>query len=243
MRPYLTVPIQDCGEPLVEIDPMIARITPHPYQRLGAPYDHHSPFYLRQSVHERLLAAQVHLTARQPGWRLQVFDAYRPLAVQQFMVDYTCAQMARAQGLDPCHLTPAQQQAIATQVAQFWVTPNPDPACPPPHSTGAAVDLTLLDAVGNAVAMGSAIDELSPRSYPDYFCDNPEPQAQAWHRSRQLLREVMLAAGFCQHRYEWWHFSYGDQMWAWLTAATDPSQPPIARYGRLVPKHDNPAHR
>jgi len=231
-RPYLTVPIQECGEPLVEIAPAIARVLPHPYQQLGAPYGDKSPFYLRQSVHDRLLAAQAHLAKLKPGWRLQIFDAYRPLAVQQFMVDYTCAQVARGQGLDPTQLTPEEQQAIATQVHQFWAVPNPDPTCPPPHSTGAAVDLTLLDATGNPVDMGSAIDELSPRSYPDYFGQSRDPQEQAWQRSRQLLQQVMLAAGFCQHPYEWWHFSYGDQMWAWFTAALDPRQSALARYGR-----------
>ncbi|WP_448560547.1 M15 family metallopeptidase [Trichothermofontia sp.] len=229
MRPYLTVPIQECGEPLVEIAPAIARVLPHPYQKLGAPYGDQSPFYLRRSVHERLLVAQARLTDLKPGWRLQVFDAYRPLAVQQFMVDYTCDQVARAQGLAPDHLSPEQSQAIAAQVQQFWAAPNPDPACPPPHSTGSAVDLTLLDAAGKPVDMGTAIDELSPRSAPDYFEHSDGPQEQIWQRSRQLLRQVMVGVGFCQHPYEWWHFSYGDQMWAWFQSKENP----IAYYGRL----------
>ncbi|MFZ9739796.1 MAG: M15 family metallopeptidase, partial [Prochlorotrichaceae cyanobacterium] len=30
------------------------------------------------------------------------------------------------------------------------------------------------------------------------------------------LRQVMTTAGFANHPKEWWHFSYGDQLWAWL---------------------------
>jgi D-alanyl-D-alanine dipeptidase len=37
----------------------------------------------------------------------------------------------------------------------------------------------------------------------------------------------MASAGFVQHPNEWWHFSWGDQLWAWRSAAT------AARYGRV----------
>lgn len=233
MKPYQAIPIQDCQEPLVPlVAKEFAQVQPHPYVKLGAPYGEHSPFFVRQGVLERLAQAQVILKQQQPAWQIQIFDAYRPVAVQQFMVDYTFHEIAIAQGLAVETMTVAQRQQIFEQVYEFWAAPNLDPACPPPHSTGAAVDVTLVDENGVAIAMGSPIDEPSPRSYPNHFANSVLPAEQVYHRHRQLLRTVMCEAGFCQHPNEWWHFSYGDQMWAWqqqnsLTAVL------TARYGRV----------
>ena len=32
----------------------------------------------------------------------------------------------------------------------------------------------------------------------------------------------MEQAGFVQHPNEWWHFSYGDQLWSWLRNQGNP---------------------
>lgn len=228
MKPYQQVPIQECFEPLVPVPPQLfAIVSPHPYQQLGAPYGEKSPFYVRQGVLDSLIRAQTELQHSSPGWRIQIFDAYRPVAVQQFMVDYTFKDLARSLGLSASDLTEAQRQSISEQVYQFWALPSLDPATPPPHSTGAAVDVTLVDAAEQPVDMGSPIDEISSRSYPDYFANSTDPVEVQYRESRQLLRNSMLSAGFAQHQNEWWHFSKGDQMWAWLT------QEKSARYGRV----------
>ena len=92
-RPWHPIPIHDNGEPLVAIPPALLRWQPHPYQALGAPYPAGSnPFQLRQSVVERLLHAQQVLRDQAEPLQLLIFDAFRPLAVQQFMVDHTRAQ-------------------------------------------------------------------------------------------------------------------------------------------------------
>jgi len=62
---------------------------------------------------------------------------------------------------------------------------------------GAAVDVTLVDSTGQTVNMGSAIDELSPRSHPNYFVTSTNPVEQHYHSHRQLL-DVMLP-GFQRH--------------------------------------------
>jgi D-alanyl-D-alanine dipeptidase len=241
MKPYQQVPIQDCGEPLVALPSAIFALElPHPYVKLAAPYGDKSPYYLRQGVLERLLQAQSCLQQTHPGWRIQIFDAYRPIAVQQFMVDYTFHQAVQEKGLDLETLTPAQRQAILEQVYQFWAAPSLDPDTPPPHSTGAAIDVTLVDASGAAVDMGSAIDEMSPRSYPNHYAgaDSSQPAQMQFHQARLLLQRVMRSAGFEQHPNEWWHFSYGDQLWAWLSSqklinSNQPQIQPVARYGAV----------
>ncbi|MGB3512741.1 MAG: M15 family metallopeptidase, partial [Microcoleaceae cyanobacterium] len=224
MKPYQQIKIQECHEPLIPIPlEIFATESPHPYQKLGAPYhlsQANSPYFLRQKVLDSLIAAQTKLQQNYPGWYIQIFDAYRPISVQQFMVDYTFAETVKAEGLtlDSPYLSEEKREAILELVYQFWASPSLDPATPPPHSTGAAVDITLVDASGKTVDMGSPIDELSPRSYPNHFLDSKNGEAQKYHQYRQLLAEVMLSVGFRQHQQEWWHFSLGDQMWAWLTS-------------------------
>ncbi len=219
MKPWMAIPLADCGEPLVPLDEAEFSLeTPHPYAALGAPYGDRSPWMLRRSVRDRLRRAQARLQAEQPGWRLHLLDAYRPVAVQAFMVDHTDRQIAVAEP----NLSEAERRA---KVLTFWALPSPNPATPPPHSTGAALDLTLVDDQGAVVDMGSPFDEPSPRSYPDHFAAATDPIGQRAHRQRQLLNTVMTEAGFRRHPNEWWHFSWGDQLWAWQTGEA------IARYG------------
>jgi D-alanyl-D-alanine dipeptidase len=94
---------------------------------------------------------------------------------------------------------------------------------PPPHSTGAAIDVTLYRFPSKSgesiqeINMGSPIDEISDRSLPDYFKGSIDVKEIEFHSDRQLLNEVMTHSGFQRHPNEWWHFSYGDQLWAWIS--------------------------
>ncbi|MBE9053085.1 D-alanyl-D-alanine dipeptidase [Nostocales cyanobacterium LEGE 11386] len=235
MRPYHQIPILECGELLVPIPlELFAVESPHPYEKLGAPYGEHSPYYLRQSVVDNLIQAQNYLQQLHSRWYIQIFDAYRPVPVQQFMVDYSFAQALQQQKLTEAELSPNQRQEIWEAVYEIWAVPSLDEKTPPPHSTGAAVDVTLVDDTGEIVNMGSPIDELSERSHPDYYANSDQPEAQQYHAHRLLLCDVMLKAGFQRNPREWWHFSYGDQMWAWLHNQAHPANFFTARYGRLA---------
>jgi D-alanyl-D-alanine dipeptidase len=229
MKLYQSIPISECGEPLIPIPlELFAVESPHPYEKLGAPYGNASPYYLRESVVAALIIAQGELQKQRRGWRIQIFDAYRPVAVQQFMVNHAFAEIVRSQQLNPDTLSEHQRETLWQQVYQLWALPSPNPKTPPPHSTGAAVDVTLVDAKHQTVDMGSAIDELSPRSHPDYYIHQ---RRKPYHKHRQLLRDVMYAAGFRRHPDEWWHFSLGDQMWAWLCRQENPTLALTACYG------------
>jgi D-alanyl-D-alanine dipeptidase len=239
MKPYKLIPIQECGEPLVPIPASeFAFVDPHPYAKAGAPYQERSPFSVRQSVLDRLVYAQQFLQTLSPSWRIQIFDAYRPLAVQQYMVDYTFRELLQQRGLTTATVTPTEQAAILELVYEFWAVPDPDPTCPPPHSTGGAVDVTLVDEMGQVVNMGSPIDELSPRSYPNHYQDSQNWTEQAFHQHREWLNQAMTQAGFMRHPGEWWHFCYGDQMWVWLASLQDAGCAAIARYGPIPEVED-----
>ncbi|NJR65816.1 MAG: D-alanyl-D-alanine dipeptidase [Leptolyngbyaceae cyanobacterium CRU_2_3] len=264
MKPYQQIPIVECREPLLPV-PLaeFAVEQPHPYMKLAAPYGEKSPYYLRQGVLECLLQAQAWLQQTYPNWRIQIFDAYRPIVVQQYLVDYAFAATIEAEGLVLAQITDAQRQSIWDQVYQFWAMPSTDPQTPPPHSTGAAVDVSLVDALGHVVEMGSPIDEMSVRSYPHYFAEDSlaqdafaqgrfaqgiegrdrqnglelenvlEGDRATFHAHRQILSFAMTSAGFQQHPREWWHFSMGDQLWAWLKNQNAPSKTYTARYGAI----------
>jgi D-alanyl-D-alanine dipeptidase len=234
-RPYHQIPIIECGEPLVEIPlELFAVEYPHPYEKLGAPYGKHSPYYLRKSVVDSLITAQNYLQMQYPDWRIQIFDAYRPVAVQQFMVDYSFNEVLRQKGWTEVELSAIQLEQVWETVYEIWAAPSLDEKTPPPHSTGAAVDITLVDDMEQIVDMGSPIDEMSKRSLPDYYACSSQPDAQTYHTNRQLLCDVMLKAGFQRNPKEWWHFSLGDQMWAWLSNQVSSTIPLTARYGRLL---------
>jgi D-alanyl-D-alanine dipeptidase len=230
MRPWSSLPIQENHEPLVALPEQLLRIEPHPYAALGAPYGLElSPFRLRQGVVDRLLQAQAILEQHQPEWQFAVFDAWRPVAVQAFMVDHAIGEECHRRGVDPMTDSPGRQAAVE-DVGRFWAPPSESAATPPPHSTGGAVDLTLADAQGQELAMGGAIDAIGPISEPLHYAamaqQQPDSQEAFWHGRRLALTEAMQAAGFAQHPNEWWHFSWGDQLWAWRTGAVQ------ACYGR-----------
>ena len=233
MKLYRTIPIHECGEPLVPIpEGLFARFDPPPYRAAGASYGDASPWMLRQGVLDALTAAQRRLQAQRPGWKIMLFDVYRPNSVQIYMVEREFGIKAKDAGLDPAKLTATQREALAEKVFKYWAIPSDDPATPPPHSTGAAMDITLADENGREVDMGSPTDEGAPPAAPDYFAKATDEPGRRAHANRCLLRDALHAEGFHQHPGEWWHFSRGDQLWAWCERESGVNPAANARYGR-----------
>ena len=218
MRPWSPIPIEECGEPLQDLPREFLRMEPHPYMALGAPYGASgNPFQLRQGVVQRLLKAQQRLSDHDPSLRLSIFDAWRPIAVQAFMVEHSIADLCRERGVEL--MSGDAFDRVVADVGRFWAPPSRDPATPPPHSTGAAVDLTLSSREGIPLEMGGEIDAIGAISEPEHYAGQEDPDACCWHQRRQLLADVMDASGFAQHPNEWWHYSFGDQLWAWRKGA------------------------
>ena len=122
-----------------------------------------------------LLARAVEL-ARPIGLGLKIFDAYRPTEAQWRMWNHTP---------DP----------------EFLADPRRGSA----HSRGAAVDLTLIDAGGRELEMGTVFDAFTSRSHHG----DTEISAQA-QRNRHLLLGIMNAAGWDFYKSEWWHYQLFD---------------------------------
>jgi len=168
----------------------------------------------RRSVADKLAAVNARL--RTEGVELFVHDAWRPRAVQAYFHDvWTPAELRRR---DPS-LT---GDALMREVERYWAAPTDDPAYPAPHSTGAACDLTVRFIGGAPLWMGSIFDDATPLAHRDRFerADTAvafsDEEARA---NRRLLHWVMTEEGFAGHPDEWWHFSWGDQLWAALSGA------------------------
>ncbi len=110
--------------------------------------------------------------ARLQGLRIKIFDAFRPAEAQWKMWSHT---------------------------------PNPeflaDPRRGSPHSRGVAVDLTLVDASGTELDMGTGFDAFQKQSH-HAATDIPA----AAQRNRYLLLGLMGSAGWDFYRNEWWHY-------------------------------------
>ncbi|UWQ22317.1 M15 family metallopeptidase [Jannaschia sp. W003] len=150
---------------------------------------------------------------------LWVFDAWRPLAVQNHFHDHWMPARLRA-------LNPDWDAArIAAETERYWARGARgaiNPLSPPPHATGAAVDLTIRRQGGAELHMGTIFDDVSEASNTDAYEAEPEGlavSAREARSNRRLLFWLMREAGFANNPTEWWHFSIGDQMWARITGA------------------------
>lgn len=76
-----------------------------------------------------------------------------------------------------------------------------DPNKGSPHTRGVAIDLTLVDAEGNELDMGTPFDDFTPQSFQTNIEISPEAQ-----RNRRILLGIMTAAGWDYFENEWWHF-------------------------------------
>jgi len=231
-KPYHIVPIHECGESLEPLPQDVFTFAdPHPYKAAGAPYGTSSPWMLRKSIADSLRVAHQKLQDLRRGWTFKFYDAYRPNAVQAFMVGLAFERKAKELGFDPRNLSAIEREKVGERVFRFWGVPSEDPKTPPPHSTGAAFDLTLADENGKEVDMGCPVNELTERASPAYFAQSQDPAGKAAHANRIFLHDLLQAEGFVRHAGEWWHFSRGDQLAVWTAEPNNPKA--FAIYGRV----------
>ena len=216
MKPWYRIPIVDNNEKLMSIPTEIDFIEPHPYLALGAPYRSKRRIWsLREGVIARLIKANNYLQTIHKKYSLILYDCWRPIEVQSYMFYLAFQNECKKRGLEIQSNEMNSYPEIIKEVEKFWAYPSIDDKCPPPHSTGGAIDLAIADSSGKLIDMGCEIDNLGKSAYPDFYKDRNSKESIIWDDRRNLLRNVMLRFEFVQHPNEWWHFSYGDQLWAW----------------------------
>jgi zinc D-Ala-D-Ala dipeptidase len=95
----------------------------------------------------------------------------------------------------------------ALQVKMYNIVKNEDYVALPTkgsmHNKGLAVDISLANANGIELDMGTPFDEFTPKANYGYPKLSPTQKA-----NRALLRKIMIDAGFSPYEKEWWHFNY-----------------------------------
>ncbi|KUM03808.1 dipeptidase [Chromobacterium sp. F49] len=197
----LDIPVAGHAEPFVDL----AAYPDWAVDRSRSQISSRSPHFLkaRQAVAERLRDAAGRLP---DGLRLYVKEAYRPLARQRRSYD---EHLVRLRGLQP-----ELDEAALLREASLYVAP---PAVAP-HPTGAALDVTLIDAAGAELDMGCPFNADAEESRGACYTDSPGLCAQA-RANRRILILAMRDAGFVNYPSEWWHWSYGDRYWAAVSGA------------------------
>ena len=126
------------------------------------------------------------------GYRLKVFDAYRPACAVRHFVLWGIEDLDLR--MKPFFYPDLEKQEL---FEKGYIAKESS------HSRGSTVDVTLLDmATGKELDMGSPFDFFGEVSHPDYHGITEEQYA-----NRMILQRVMMRSGFEPIDCEWWHFT------------------------------------
>jgi D-alanyl-D-alanine dipeptidase len=140
-------------------------------------YSH--PFiYAHRDAFENLQKASKF--ADEKGFKLRIWDAYRPFEVQAFIADKFPEHVEKGYVSHP-------SEGVAT------------------HVRGIAIDLTLIDKNGKDLDMGTGFDNMSEQSH--HGSKALSEKNKIAEKNRQILAEIMQKSGFEIYENEWWHYN------------------------------------
>jgi zinc D-Ala-D-Ala dipeptidase len=154
---------------------------------------------VRKSVAEKLCQAAESLPN---GYRLAIIEGWRAPLIQRRMYRFAWNRFKDRH--------PEWSDVTLRRVVNRYTAPMND-RVPPPHTTGAAVDLSLHDENGSSLDMCSPYNNHDPKCFALHV---PNLSATATLH-RKILSEAVIAAGLTNYPSEYWHYSYGDQGWAY----------------------------
>ena len=137
----------------------------------------------------------------QKGYRLKIFDAYRPQCAVDFFMEWA-ADTTDVRMQD--YFYPELDKSVL--IPQGYIAEKSG------HTRGSTIDLTLFDMkTEREVDMGCTFDYFGVASHPDVLPEQEigayRPINQEQYDNRMILREAMLAHGFKPYDCEWWHFT------------------------------------
>ena len=141
--------------------------------------------YLHPDAMKSLKRAQRLLKEQYPGYSLIVYDAARPLSVQQKMWNVV----------------------KGTSKYKYVSNPNRGGGL---HNYGLAVDVSIQDSLGQPLPMGTKVDHLGMEAHitDDIGLVHNGKMSETERQNRLLLRKVMKETGFRALPSEWWHFNF-----------------------------------
>ena len=130
------------------------------------------------------------------GYRLKIFDAYRPARAVKHFVLWGIEDLDLR--MKPYFYPDLEKQEL---FRQGYIAKQSS------HSRGSTVDLTLFDMkTGQELDMGSPFDLFSEISHPDN-----KSVTEKQYNNRMLLQNAMTRSGFVPISCEWWHFTLADE--------------------------------
>lgn len=166
--------------------------------------DYHVDMRVRKTVAEKL----VYVSQKLPkGYSLVLIEGYRSLTHQTYGWNQKCNALRNEHPDWSDEYIEGQARLVTAK-----------PSIHANHITGGAVDVTLCDQEGKMLDMGTPYpthlgDIVYLKKFPMFA--SGLTSEQKYHR--KLLRDAMTAAGFVYYPGEWWHYCYGDRMWAAYT--------------------------
>lgn len=220
------IPIRECGEELVnylDFCPILIHDRPR--------FDYRRETLLRRTVAEKLCQAA---HALPKALRFAIVEGWRGPHIQRRMYLRTWNFFKERH--------PDWTETQLKRTVNRFTAPANHPKVPPPHSTGGALDLILADESGRPMELHSPYETFDPRAYPMFAKGLTEEAIE----NRRILREALASVGITNYPSEYWHYSYGDQGWAYRGGH------PHAIYGPVTPPgwapdpaddHDGPVVR
>ena len=201
----LAIPVIENHEPLIDLkNQHVIQYGPSPEIPNNTDYTR-----LRRAVYDKLVHAQ---TLLPKGMYFRVYEGYRSLSLQKFIFD---ARFKIVKNLHP-EWTHAAVFTEATKLVAPVVNLDGSSNVPP-HSTGGAIDVYLIDDNHKPLDMGiHPEDWMSDKDGALSLTASPIISTEA-QKNRRIMNHALSAVGFVNYPTEYWHWSYGDRYWAFNT--------------------------
>jgi len=199
----LSVPIKDNQEPLIDLkaNNLIA-FGPSPEIPDNTDYTK-----MRGTVYEKLVEAQKLLP---DGLKFCLYEGYRSLSLQEKLFN------ERYQILASEHPHWSKENIFIETTRMVAPVTNFDGSRNiPPHATGAAIDLYLVDENGEIVDMGIKVDDWLKDVDGSLSQTDSVKISQEARKNRVIMSQALAQVGFVNCPTEYWHWSYGDRYWAY----------------------------
>ncbi len=154
------VTIYDCNEKLLPLSNLYPpRILVEPQYFLRGIKGSIKECFVRETVAEMLIKASKLLP---DGYKFVVWDAWRPIEVQERLFNLYAEKLKNL-------YTDLNEKDLVELTQKYISLPSADEDNPSPHNTGGAVDLSIVDSLGNYLNMGTSFDDFSDKSNTRYY--------------------------------------------------------------------------
>ena len=201
----LSIPIQEAHEPLIDLrEQSIILFGPSPEIPNNQDYTK-----VRNSIYQKLIEAQKALPS---GLKFCLYEGYRSLKLQQKLFDDRY-QLLKKENPDWTHEQLFQETIkLVSPVVNLDGTHNI-----PPHSTGAAIDIYLVDSNKKIVDMGIKVENWKHDIDGSISKADSSNISNIAKQNRDIMSLALKKVDFVNYPEEYWHWSYGDRYWAYLT--------------------------